>query len=79
MTVQNPFQKGYNDQIDRLFGPPEEKIKMRMNKKLRDKQKKKRKAEQKAATTMMRTDKGTEVFDFIKDFSSSDYETAEED
>ena len=51
-----------------MFGPPDEQIKQRMNKKLREKQKRKRKQNEKAAKNMTDFD-----MDFIKGDGAVDY------
>lgn len=69
--------KKYEEQVNKLLGPVEKKIKKTMNTKLKKKYKQQKKAEEKKI--LMRIGENEEnLYDFIQDFSSSDYETASE-
>ncbi len=67
----------YEAEINNLLGPTESKIKRQMNKKLRKKFKQQKKQEKKEDTGEQAKD-GV-VFDYLKDFSSSDYESCSDE
>lgn len=77
-TEENQLlKKGYDDEINKIFGPNEKKIKKSLNKKLRKKFKQQQKFEEKKLVSRI-AENEQKVYDFIYDFSSSDYECISE-
>ena len=65
--------KQYEEDLNKLFGPVEKKNKKAMNAKLKKKHKQQKKFEEKKLLTRIGENE-EKLFDFIHDFSSSDYE-----
>lgn len=74
---KNDVSKQRDDELSRLLGPTEDKVKKQASKKLRKKLKNKMKQENEELQE--RLDKqGNSLFDFMEDFSSSDYDSLSE-
>ncbi|CDW84419.1 UNKNOWN [Stylonychia lemnae] len=75
------FTKGYTkheDEVNKILGPVEHKIKKNMNSKLKKKYKQQKKQEEKKLMNRIGENQDN-LYDFLQDFSSSDYETEEEE
>eukprot|EP00347_Sterkiella_histriomuscorum_P003619 403363593 len=70
--------KKYEEDVNKILGPVENKIKKSMNNKLKKKYKQNKKYEEKKLLTRIGENEEN-LYDFIQDFSSSDYETVSED
>ena len=71
--MEEPPKKNKNeDDVGKRMGPTEEKIKKTFNKKINKKQRSKKMKEEKKIQKRIRENE-EKVFDFVDDFSSSDY------
>lgn len=64
--------------MNKILGPSEQKIKKTLNKKLRKKQKQQKNLEKKQLMKQLGQNDQVQIYDFNKDFSSSDYESLTE-
>ena len=71
-------QRKYEEEVNKILGPVETKIKKSMNSKLKKKYKQLKKQEEKQLLTRIGENEDN-LYDFIRDFSSSDYETASDE
>ena len=82
-AMTNVTGKKYQQNLDALFGPTQEKIKQLANKQVQKmivkETKKTLKETNKVQEKKTKTDKPARLFDFEQDFSSSDYEEITED
>lgn len=71
-------RKDREQELSKLFGPSSKQIKGKLNKKLRKKKKQQKQQEYKQLKNKIEEYEKT-VYDFLNDFSSSDYETVDEE
>jgi hypothetical protein len=74
--MKNQIQK-YEDQVNKILGPVDSKIKKCPNKKLRKKENQRKKQEEKKLLSKV-GENAKHLYDFMEDFSSSDYESCDE-